>query len=127
MKTISDINKEKNFVSIVVYTFNDEKTIGYFLKTVSSYISTYFEKYEIICVNDASTDNTAAIIESVGKTISSPVSILNLSYHQGIEKAMFAGINLSIGDFVYEFDSTIIDYDTKVILDIYKELLGGGK
>ncbi len=48
-----------------------------------------------------------------------------MSLYQGREAAMNAGIDLSIGDFVYEFDNTLIDYDLKIITDIYEKSLEG--
>ena len=38
---------------------------------------------------------------------------------------MNAGMDLSIGDFVYEFDNIIIDYDLDVIMQVYQETLKG--
>ncbi len=126
MVEIMKTSKEKNFISVVVYVYNSEKTIEYFLKTISSHISEHFDKYEIICVNDASTDDTVKKIEKISKNeIDMPVSILNLSYHQGLEKAMVAGVNLSIGDFVFEFDSCIVDYETDMVYQIYQKSLEG--
>ena len=45
-------NKEKNFVSCVLYLHNDGKNIREFLKTVCGAMEQNFEKYEIVCVND---------------------------------------------------------------------------
>ena len=33
---------------------------------------------------------------------------------------MNAGVDLSIGDFVYEFDTTELNFDKKVIFEIYQ-------
>jgi len=49
-----------------------------------------------------------------------------MSSYQGIEVSMIAGVDLSIGDFVYEFDSIALDYDISLIMDIYYKLLSGG-
>ncbi len=45
------INKEKNFVSAVIYVHNAEKTIKTFLETVIDMFEKNFEHCEIICVN----------------------------------------------------------------------------
>ena len=98
-------NKEKNFISAVIYIHNNEKEIGNFLEKVNRKLSENFEKYEIICVDDHSTDNSVKEIKKVADNISGTiVSIINMSYYQGIELTMNAGVDLSIGDFVYEFD-----------------------
>ena len=58
------LNKEKNFVSAVVYLYNNEREVAGFLNTVNGLLKENFEKYEIICVNDCSTDNTVKAVEA---------------------------------------------------------------
>ena len=119
-------NKEKNFISVVIYVHNNENEIGNFLKKVNKQLNDNFEKYEIICVNDKSYDNSVGVIKNISKTIPwTTVSIINMSYFQGVENAMNAGLDFAIGDFVYEFDRIDIDYDLNTIIDIYKEALNG--
>ena len=60
-------NLEKNFVSAVVYVHNNEKQIKYFLKVLQQNLEAHFSKYEIILVNDASTDASAEIIREVAE------------------------------------------------------------
>lgn len=85
-----------------------------------------FEKYEIIFVNDASTDKTREIISEESKLITTGiVTTINMSFLQGVETAMNAGIDLAIGDFVFEFDSIELDYDLSLITDIYFKSLEG--
>ncbi len=119
-------NKEKNFVSAVVYVHNNENEIKYFLNQINDILYDKFEKYEIICVNDSSMDNSVSVIEQVSKEFeNTTVNIINMSYYQGVEKSMLAGVDLAIGDFVYEFDSCIIDYDTDLLSDVYNKSLEG--
>ncbi len=119
-------DKEKNFISAVVYVRNSENTIKNFLTAVNGVLSKTFAKYEIICVNDASNDDSAKIIREYSESsLECPVSIVNMGFYQGLEMSMNAGVDLSIGDFVYEFDSDIIDYDPSVITDIYYRSLKG--
>lgn len=119
-------DKEKNFVSAVVYVHNREKTILDFLKKINDVLEKHFLKYEIICVNDASYDDSAKIIKDFGeKYLECPLSIVNMGFFQGIEMSMNAGVDLSIGDFVFEFDSDILDFDPSLIIDIYNHSLKG--
>ena len=119
-------NKEKNFISAVVYVHNNQDTIKYFLKQLSSILSDNFQKYEIICVNDASTDESGDVIKNISKQLAGGIiSIVNLSFFQGIEMAMNAGIDMAIGDFALEFDNPFIDYDIKTIMEVYHHSLTG--
>lgn len=123
---MSSINKEKNFISAVVYVHNNEMEIENFLEQINNKLNDNFDKYEIICVNDKSTDKSVEKIKEVSDKISNTiVSVINMSYYQGLEMSMNAGIDLAIGDFVYEFDSVNIDYDLENIIKVYREALNG--
>lgn len=118
--------KEKNFISAVIYVHNSQDKIGYFLENVVEVLERNFEHSEIICVNDASSDDSVRIIREIGKkAANTSISVLNMSYFHGIESAMNAGVDLSIGDFVFEFDSIAIDYDTDEIMNVYRQSLKG--
>ena len=119
-------NKEKSFASVVIYVHNAEKRIENYLKTIIEVMEGNFEHSEIICVNDSSDDNSLALIKKTSEIASTTsVSVVNMSYFHGLELAMNAGIDLSIGDFVFEFDNTYLDFDPAVIMDIYRRLLQG--
>lgn len=119
-------NKEKNYVSAVVYVHNNEKKIREFVNKINNVLNSTFEKYEIIFVNDASSDKTREIISEESKQITTGiVTTINMSFLQGIETAMNAGIDLAIGDFVFEFDSIEMDYDISLVKDIYFKSLEG--
>jgi len=120
------INKEKKFVSAVIYVHNNENYIRDFIKDIDQVLSNSFDKYEIICINDASKDKSVEEIKKYAETIQgSVISILNMSYYQGLELCMNAGVDLAIGDFVYEFDTIELEYDKETIMDVYYQSLKG--
>jgi dolichol-phosphate mannosyltransferase len=120
------INKEKNFISAVLYVHNNATQIVNGIKIINEALKDNFEKYEIICVNDYSTDNSVQEIKNFANGIEEAViSILNMSYYQGIEPSMNAGVDLAIGDFVFEFDSLNGDYSTETITEVYYRALKG--
>lgn len=119
-------NREKNFISAVIYVHNAEARIEAFLRTVVKVMEDNFEHSEIICVNDDSDDDSVAVIKKVSKeAVHTSVSVLNMSYYHGLEVAMNAGVDLSIGDFVLEFDSAILDFDEEEIMKVYRKSLEG--
>ena len=110
-------------LSIITPIYNTQK---YLNRCLDSLINQTLKDIEIICINDCSTDNSVKIIEDVSKTFeNTTVNIINMSYKQGLEKSMLAGVDFAIGDFVYEFDTCIIDYDLSLIMDIYQKSLQG--
>ena len=119
-------NKEKNFVSAIVYVHNAESRIESFLSTVLEVLETNFEHSEIICVNDKSDDKSVEKIKAVSKKAkASTITLLNLSHYHGLETAMNAGADLAIGDFVFEFDRAVLDFEAQEIMNVYKSCLQG--
>lgn len=119
-------NKQESFVSAVVYVKNDALQIEAFVKMLTELLKNNFKHSEIIFVNDFSTDESISLIKkSVCHDSGVCVSILNMSYFQGLEACMNAGCSLSIGDFVYEFDSVAIDYEPEQIIAAYNKCLEG--
>lgn len=119
-------NKEQNFVSAVIYVHNAEDRIERFLDMVMEVMEQNFEHSEIICVNDSSEDGSLSIIRKVSKAAEkTSISVVNMSYYHGLELAMDAGMDLAIGDFVFEFDNTVADFDSSVIMEIYRHSLEG--
>lgn len=118
--------KEQNFMSAVIYIHNAGQKIDTFLKTIIDVMEENFEHSEIICVNDSSDDDSVARISQASLTVrTTSVSVLNMSYFHGLEMAMNAGVDLAIGDFVFEFDSIIMDYDKSEIMKVYRRSLEG--
>lgn len=119
-------DKEKNFMSAVLYVHNDADRIGAFLQMVLDVLGDHFEHAEIICVNDCSQDDSVDIVRRVSAEVKNiTVTVLNMSYFHGVETAMNAGVDLAIGDFVLEFDSCVKDFEPAEILHAYQETLKG--
>lgn len=119
-------NREKTFVSAVLYVRNNERQIRDFLPSLHAVLTEHFEKFEIICVNDASEDGSREEIRNFAKQGGPAIiSVVNMSSFHGRELAMEAGVDLAIGDFVYEFDSLYGDYDISLIFEVYRKALEG--
>ena len=58
MASNREVNKEKNFVSCVVYLHNEGSPVKGFLKEICGIMRENFDKYEVICVNDGCVDDT---------------------------------------------------------------------
>ena len=98
--------KEKNFISAVVYLKNNSKGIVNFVKDLHQSLNDNFEKFEIIIVNDCSTDDSVNQVKLYSKEHdASAITILNMSFVQGVEQCMNAGLDLAIGDYVLQFDN----------------------
>jgi dolichol-phosphate mannosyltransferase len=119
-------NKESNFISAVVYIHNREEDITEFLQTVDACLSNKFKDYEIICVDDASADASEERVKQfvLGRR-SSSITLVKMGFFQGLESAMNAGVNLAIGDYIFEFDHTVIDWEPRLLYEVYLHSLKG--
>ncbi len=119
-------NKEKNFISAVIYVHNAQDRVRSFLGAVIGILECHFEHSEIICMNDASDDRSLEVIRQTAETACrASVSVVNMSYFHGLELTMHAGVDMAIGDFVFEFDNTNLDFDPDVMMEIYRRSLEG--
>lgn len=87
-------------ISIVIPVYNMEK---YIIRTLESIVNQTFDNYEIIIVNDGSTDNTVNVIESYLSNYNSSYSIFNQN-NMGVSKARNRGINEATGEFLMFLD-----------------------
>ncbi len=121
------MQKEKKFISLVVYLHDVEDYIEYFLDKVLPVCENHFQEFEIVCVDDGCTDDTVgklrAYIEK--NQVKAMVNVVHMSFFQGLESAMNAGRDIAIGDFVYEFDDVFVDYEPDLLLKVYEKLLEG--
>lgn len=91
-------------LSVIVPCYNEEECILKFYKELKKVIKNIKINLELIFVNDGSVDKTLEIIKNLTKDKS--VKYISFSRNFGKEAAMWAGLNMSIGDYV-----TIMDCD----------------
>ncbi len=121
------MEKDKNFVSAVVYLGNEAGHAAPFLKTLTGQLTARFEKYELIFVEDASRDGTEAEVRAFLAEMEEtpPVTMIHMSLRQSLEMAMNAGVDMAIGDFVYEFDSMHQPWPAELVGEAYEACLSG--
>lgn len=112
-------NKEKNFVSAVFYLHNDLEKVVPFVSELNARLDEHFDQYELVAVDDCCTDGTVERLRDWARTLAKPLTILHLSLRQGTEQCMNAGLDCSIGDYVFEFDSVDMQYSSALIWDAY--------
>ena len=89
------------FFSVIVNTYNSGKTIE---KTLKSVFTQTFTNYEVIVVDDHSTDNTINIIKKVSLKFKRKINIIELNRNQGIANARNIGIEQSKGKYIAFLD-----------------------
>lgn len=119
------MEKQSVFVSAVVYVRNDAGRIARFLRTVGERLDELFAHYEIIVVDDNSSDDSAGIAVSAKEGLRGALSVVRMSFPQGVQRAMNAGVDLAIGDFVFEFETCAVDYPAEMVDQVYFKALEG--
>ena len=119
--------KESNFASVVAYLHDNEADVEPFLRCVCGEIAAHFAQFEIIFVNDASRDGGPQAVKrfQAAGGAGAPVTLVNMSIYQGVELCMNAGIDLAIGDFVFEFDTLDVSYEEGSVFRAYQTALKG--
>ena len=86
-------------ISVVAAVHNDSPILGEFVAEVSEMLRSRWHNYEIILVDDYSTDDTVSVVEHL-LTRYPCVRLIRLSRRFGTEVAITAGLDVAIGDFV---------------------------
>lgn len=92
------------FLSIVVPCFNEEESVEIFLKEICRELDGY--DFEVIYVNDGSTDNTLENIKDLASS-NSNVKYISFSRNFGKESALYAGLMNASGDLVCVMDADL--------------------
>jgi len=103
-------------ISIIVPVYNQKKYIG---RCIRSILSQSIDKkfYEIIAINDGSTDKTDLALQLFKKD----VKIISNKKNQGLPKALNSGIKKSKGNYIIRVDAD--DYVNKDFLLILLKFL----
>ncbi|MBR1649188.1 MAG: glycosyltransferase [Alphaproteobacteria bacterium] len=100
-------------LSVIIPVHNVEK---YLEQCLTSVVNQTYENLEIICVNDGSTDNSMAILESYAAN-DKRIKIIN-QQNRGLSLARNAGIEKASGELI-----AFLDSDDWLELDFYEKLI----
>ena len=95
-------------ISIVCPFFNEEAMVDFFMEEVSTVVNEIKKTYEIICINDGSTDNTMKKLLQAKKKYPN-ICIINLSRNFGKEAALTAGLDYAQGEVIIPIDADLQD------------------
>lgn len=107
-------------VSIVVPVYNEEKNIQVFFNKIIKVIKKY--QYELIFVNDGSTDKSEEIIKKICLK-NKNVKLISFTRNFGHQMALFAGYEFSKGDAVVSIDADLQDPPELIdkMVDLWKK------
>lgn len=94
--------------SIVVPVYNEEEVLLEFYRRTTATLQGTKEGYEIVFVNDGSTDNTLSILRELNSRDAS-IKVINFSRNFGHQIAITAGMDYTVGDSVVIIDADLQD------------------
>lgn len=108
------MNKPK--ISVIMPVYNVEQYVS---KSIESIINQSFSDFELIIINDGSTDKSKEIIEKYAN-LDSRITIINKK-NEGVASARNLGIDRAVGKYLFFCDSD--DYAEKDMLEsLYKKI-----
>lgn len=110
-------------LSIVVPVFNEEDNIQKFYTTVKDVLQTLDYDYEIIFVDDGSSDDSAGMLRYIGNQ-DSKVKVLLLARNFGHQLALTCGLDYAQGDAVITMDGDM-QHPPELISELVKHWESG--
>ncbi|HCE57672.1 MAG TPA: glycosyltransferase [Prolixibacteraceae bacterium] len=95
-------------ISVVIPLLNESSLVTELIRETADSLQLTGEAFEIICVDDGSTDNTVAKLLQL-KEQNSSVKIISLSRNFGLQAALTAGLDYATGDYVVMMDGDFQD------------------
>jgi glycosyltransferase involved in cell wall biosynthesis len=96
-------------LSLVVPFYNEEAAVQLFFERVVPVMESLRLRYEIVCVNDGSRDNTLAVLAAAALRYPGIVRVIDLSRNFGKEAALTAAIDHAAGRAVIPIDADLQD------------------
>jgi undecaprenyl-phosphate 4-deoxy-4-formamido-L-arabinose transferase len=97
---------EKPYVSVLVPILNEQESLPELQKRLYDTLETIKRPYEIIYINDGSTDRTGEILEDFHGRNSS-IKVIEFNRNYGQHMALFAGFEYAKGDMVITIDADL--------------------
>ena len=108
-------------ISVIIPCYNEEHTILKVIKSVHESLNRY--EYEIILVDDGSTDNTKVILDEYSRS-DEKIEVIYHDINSGKGASLRTGFNAAIGDVVIIQDADL-EYDPSEYSKLFKPIQDG--
>lgn len=100
-------------ISVVVPLYNEEQSVEPLYREIADVLQSLERPYEIIFVNDGSTDGSPAILEELARH-DSATTVMHLRRNFGKAVALSVGFKQAVGDIVITMDADLQDNPTEI-------------
>ena len=106
MDDLTTVSTDISLLSVVTTAYNSEKVIDEFIARASTVAGTVNQKFEIVIIDDGSSDNTYERLQAhLSQGV--PLKIVTLSRNFGHHKALLTGLEHAAGDLIFLVDSDL--------------------
>ena len=116
IETYNDIPSEKPYISVIIPSYNKNKTI---MATLNSVVSQTLKNIEIIIIDDASTDEIEKIYENLLEK-DSRIRLFKHERNMGVWRTRIDGFLYSKGKYMLQVDPGDFLADNYILEDLYK-------
>ncbi len=110
------ISPPESMISLIIPVFNQSIKISYSLEKIKQAVESAFRNYELIVVNDGSTDNTSTTLKDIAMKDEEHVRVISYTPNRGKGYAVRQGVLHSQGDAVI-----LLDGDLDISPDLIKD------
>ncbi|MBI2085068.1 MAG: glycosyltransferase family 2 protein [Candidatus Aenigmarchaeota archaeon] len=93
-------------ISVTVPVYNEENDIENNLKILADYMEGYEKGYEIVVVDDGSSDNTVSVVNKISSK-NRKIRLVRHDKNLGVGAALITGLEHSKGDIIISIDSDL--------------------
>ncbi len=111
-------------ISVVIPLLNESNLVAELIRETIENLQFTGEVFEVVCVDDGSTDNTVAKLLQI-KEQNNCVKIISLSRNFGLQAALTAGLDFATGDYVVMMDGDFQD-PPELIPELLKKIKATG-
>lgn len=110
-------------LSVVVPLYNEEKVIDTLYKRCTTALNTWCTNYEIICINDGSSDNTLELLKKYHES-DKRFKVISFSRNFGHQSAFLCGLKNSSGKYIAMIDGDLQD-PPELLEQFYQKMAEG--
>ena len=108
----------KDLISVIVPVYNDEKYLG---ECIDSVLKQSYKNFELILINDGSTDNTLSIMNKY-KSLDNRIVVIDKA-NEGPSAARNDGLDIAKGQYISFLDSDDIFLSEDYLKLLYEKLI----
>lgn len=110
-------------ISVIVPCYNEEESIPLFYKEIKKVIKEMNIKFEVIFIDDGSSDNSLNIMRELSKKDKN-IRYISFSRNFGKEAGILAGLEAALGNYVCMMDVDLQD-PPHLLIEMYDEIIKG--